>query len=116
MKKFAIGILVCAVVVTAMFVMALPDQALPTGGGFYEGAAESTARTAAIGVETAARIAADTAQSDTNATTTATAYTPRRVGDILVGGAGEGTNGVWIAKGTTTNDWVQVANAPPAEE
>ena len=52
--------------------------------------------------------AADVAQADTNATTTATAYTPRRAGDVLVGGAGTGTNAVWIAKGTTTNDWVQV--------
>ncbi len=48
------------------------------------------------------------AQSDTNTTTTATAYTPRHAGDVLVGGAGVGTNAVWLAKGTTTNDWVQV--------
>ncbi len=46
------------------------------------------------------------AQADTNATTTATAYTPRFVGDVLIGGAGVGTNAVWIAKGVTTNDWV----------
>ena len=109
MKKFAIGLIVCAATCAVMFVMALSDQTLPTGGGFYEGTAESSARTAAI-------TAAVTARNDTNATTTATAYTPRWVGDILVGGAGEGTNGVWIAKGTTTNDWVQCANAPAAEE
>jgi len=51
----------------------------------------------------------DVAQADTNATTTATAYTPTKVGQILVGGAGTGTNAVWVSKGTTTNDWVQVA-------
>ena len=49
------------------------------------------------------------AQSDTNAVTTKTAYTPRRVGDVLVGRAGSGTNGVWIAVGATTNSWQQVA-------
>jgi len=48
-------------------------------------------------------------QSDTNVTTTATAYTPAYIGQVLVGGAGTGTNGIWIAKGLTTNDWVVVA-------
>ena len=47
--------------------------------------------------------------SDTNATTTATAHTPAFAGQILFGGAGEGTNGVWVAKGLTTNDWVRIA-------
>ena len=49
------------------------------------------------------------AQVDTNVTTTATSYTPAYKGQVLLGGAGTGTNGVWIAKGVTTNDWVQVA-------
>ena len=49
------------------------------------------------------------AQSDTNATTTATEYTPAYIGQVLVGSAGTGTNAVWISKGLTTNDWVQVA-------
>jgi len=35
-------------------------------------------------------------------------YTPRFVGDTLVGGAGAGTNAVWISKGATTNDWVAI--------
>ena len=48
-------------------------------------------------------------QSDTNATTTATLYTPAFIGQVLIGGAGTGTNGVWISKGLTTNDWVVVA-------
>jgi hypothetical protein len=49
------------------------------------------------------------AQVDTNVTTTVTGYTPSFTGQILVGGAGSGTNGVWVAKGITTNDWVRVA-------
>lgn len=48
------------------------------------------------------------AQADTNVTSTSTLYTPRRVGDVLMGGAGSGTNAVWVSKGTTTNDWVQL--------
>ena len=48
-------------------------------------------------------------QSDTNVTSTATGYTPAFIGQLLIGGAGEGTNGVWIAKGVTTNDWVIIA-------
>lgn len=48
-------------------------------------------------------------QSDTNETTTATGYTPAFIGQTLIGGAGTGTNGLWIAKGVTTNDWVVVA-------
>jgi hypothetical protein len=48
------------------------------------------------------------AQVDTNVTTTVTGYTPVFRGQVLVGGAGTGTNGVWVAKGTTTNDWVKV--------
>ena len=48
------------------------------------------------------------AQADTNATTTATGYTPDFAGQVLVGSQGGGTNAIWIAKGTTTNDWVIV--------
>lgn len=48
------------------------------------------------------------AQSDTNSTTDLAAYTPQHVGDILIGLQGD-TNWVWIARGTTTNDWQQVA-------
>ena len=47
--------------------------------------------------------------SDTNATTVTTAHTPAYAGQFLFGGAGEGTNGVWVAKGPTTNDWVRIA-------
>lgn len=48
-------------------------------------------------------------RSDTNVTTTATGYTPAFIGQMLIGGAGEGTNGLWVAKGVTTNDWVVIA-------
>ena len=48
-------------------------------------------------------------QSDTNVTTVVTNYTPKFAGQILLGGAGTGTNAAWVAKGTTPNDWVQVA-------
>ena len=47
-------------------------------------------------------------QSDTNAVTVATVYTPVFKGQFLFGSAGTGTNAVWVAKGVTTNDWVQV--------
>jgi hypothetical protein len=72
----------------------------------YSGAI--TALSNSLAAADAALAAADVAQADTNVTTTATALTPRRVGDVLVGGAGAGTNAVWIAKGTSTNDWVQI--------
>jgi hypothetical protein len=49
------------------------------------------------------------ARSDTNATTLLTAYTPRRVGDVLIG-LFQTTNKIWIARGATTSDWQQVSN------
>lgn len=49
---------------------------------------------------------------DTNVTTTVTAYTPAGVGQILVGGAGTGTNASWAAFGLTTNDWTKVGSNP----
>ena len=47
--------------------------------------------------------------TDTNAVTVATGYTPTFQGQFLFGYAGTGTNAVWVAKGVTTNDWVQLA-------
>ena len=41
--------------------------------------------------------------------TTNTLHTPAFAGQFLFGGAGAGTNAVWVAKGLTTNDWVRVA-------
>lgn len=48
-------------------------------------------------------------QVDTNATTSITTIVPEKPSDILIGAKG-GTSTVWIAKGQTTNDWVQVSN------
>jgi len=47
--------------------------------------------------------------SSTAVTTTNTLHTPAFAGQFLFGGAGAGTNAVWVAKGLTTNDWVRVA-------
>jgi len=47
--------------------------------------------------------------TDTNAVTEAASKTPAFAGQFLFGGAGAGTNAVWVAKGTATNDWVRVA-------
>ena len=47
---------------------------------------------------------------DTNVTTTVTLYTPFEAGQILIGGAGAGTNAIWYASGATTNDWVQISS------
>lgn len=46
--------------------------------------------------------------TDTNATTDATLKTPAFAGQFLFGSAGTGTNAVWVAKGLTTNDWIQI--------
>ena len=46
--------------------------------------------------------------TSTNLVTVASAKTPAYVGQLLLGTVGTGTNGVWVAKGLTTNDWVQL--------
>lgn len=43
-------------------------------------------------------------QVDSTGNTTNTLYTPKRVGDTLVGKAG-GTNAIWVSNGVTTNSW-----------
>lgn len=63
---------------------------------------------AATNVTEAAIVQSAWAQSDTNATTTTTLYTPQHIGDILIGLSGS-TNYIWIARGTTTNDWQVIA-------
>lgn len=102
--KYVLSLLVLALIVSASVAFALDDQTLPTDGSFYDAGAQ-----AAREAVTTTLTAAIAAQVDTNVTTTVTLYTPRRVGDILVGGKGAGTNLVCISKGTTTNDWAQVA-------
>jgi len=42
---------------------------------------------------------------DTNAVTTVKNFTPAAKGAVLVGTYNTGTNGLWVAFGTTTNDW-----------
>ena len=49
-------------------------------------------------------------QTDAAATnTTITAYTPSRVGQLLVGKVLT-TNAVWVAASLTTNGWIKVSN------
>ena len=45
------------------------------------------------------------AQTDTNVTIDATLYTPDFIGQALIGSV---SNTVFIAGGTTTNDWISV--------
>ena len=49
---------------------------------------------------------ASAAQLDTNAVVNATLHVPAFAGQILIGTA---SNVVFVAKGTTTNDWVDVS-------
>lgn len=99
-KKFFVMVAgFVAFLLSGLALVALED--IPIPADFYDG---GRAKSQADAIESAI-----VAQVDTNASTTVTLFTPRRVGDILIGGAGTGTNGVWISKGGTTNDWVQVA-------
>jgi hypothetical protein len=96
----------------------------PSGGSVFKDQVKSSLDSLATAVKAsidvldahATTLTANVARVDTNVTTTTTAYTPSKIGQILIGGAGEGTNGVWISKGVTTNDWVQVAPAVSAGE
>ena len=48
-------------------------------------------------------------QTDATTNTTITAYTPSRVGQILVGKISSAA-AVWISTGTTTSSWTKVSN------
>lgn len=100
MKKFTVFILatVFAFVAVAQYTPVTEESAGTVSGSL---------------VATGTGYIASTAQADTNATTTVTAYTPQFVGQVLVGGAGTGTNAVWVSKGVTTNDWVEVGTVVP---
>lgn len=50
---------------------------------------------------------------DTNVTTVVTTRTPAGIGQLLVGGAGAGTNAAWVSTGTTTNGWKQISSVVP---
>lgn len=63
----------------------------------------------AVEVTAAAAIpAASFAAVDTNATVTVTTHTPAFRGQLLIGTA---SSLVWVAVGTTTNDWVAVVES-----
>ena len=49
---------------------------------------------------------------DTNVTTDVTLVTAATGGQILVGGAGVGTNAVWVSTAAGTNGWVKIAELP----
>lgn len=83
------------------------DEFTPSGGMTFKDAVKTSLDNIKSSIDEVKAVVY--VQVDTNATTTATAYTPTSQGNILLGGAGTGTNAVWISKGTTTNDWVQVA-------
>lgn len=76
--------IVSAVSLLAASVFAIKNQTLPTGGGFYEGTLYQPR---------------DIAESNT------TAYTPRFIGELLLGHEAGGSNALWCARGMTTNDW-----------
>lgn len=50
---------------------------------------------------------------DTNVTTVVTNYTATVVGQLLIGGAGTGTNSLWYASDTTATNWVQLSIIAP---
>lgn len=107
MKKFNTAMLfVMALVGVVALSIALDDVTIPAD--FYDGARAKTA-TDAVAARVTVIETASVVPVDTNAVTTTSVYTPAKVGGILIGQTGPGTNGVWISKGLTTNDWVQVA-------
>lgn len=75
-----------SIILIAAMALALENIALPTGGGFYEG-----------------KVYQPRNDADTNTTTT-TSYTPRFIGELLLGKE-SGSNALWVARGLTTNDW-----------
>lgn len=75
----------------AVSVFAIDDIVLPGGGSFYDGKTVQP-------------------QKDTASSTTTTAYTPKFVGDFLVGKT-DGSNSLWVAVGLTTADWAVVTTS-----
>lgn len=75
-----------AMVMAVPCVFALDDITPAKGGSFYDGSTLQPRADSAVD------------------TTVTTAYTPRFVGDLLLGKTGT-SNAVWVARGLTTNDW-----------
>ncbi len=71
---------------------------LADGSTFYDGPANATARTALSN----SLVALMTAQVDTNTVADETLYTPRFIGDKLVGTV---SNLFWMSEGVTTSSW-----------
>jgi hypothetical protein len=90
MKKAVLGIWVWVVASAGMAVAADPETV-------WREALRTVVTTNGLAVAT-----------DTNVTTVASGRTPAYAGQWLFGHAGAGTNGLWVAKGVTTNDWIQL--------
>jgi ABC-type uncharacterized transport system involved in gliding motility auxiliary subunit len=67
----------------------------------------------AINANTAAGALVFPTVIDTNVTTVVTTHTPAGIGQLLVGGAGAGTNAAWVSTGTTTNGWTKISSFAP---
>jgi hypothetical protein len=83
--------LVAVFVFAAACAFAIDDIVLPGGGSFYDGKTVQP-------------------QKDTASSTTTTAYTPKYIGDFLVGKT-DGSNSLWVAVGLTTSDWAVVTTS-----
>ncbi len=86
MKK---SLILLALLAFALPLLALNDITPPVGGAFYDGTSVMP-------------------RQNTDTTTDNTAYTPRYIGDILLGYTG-GTSSLWIATALTTGDWSLVS-------
>lgn len=85
-----------AIAALAQLTLALDNIALPTGGSFYDGKT----------------LIAQTDNKTTTTNTDTTLFTPRYINDFLRGWVTE-SNSLWMAKGTTTNDWFLVTTGSP---
>lgn len=94
--KYLLGLLVACVVVGAMAAYAANVSVVAETGEFVLVPTAATAVTTANAVQVSAV---------TNVVTTT--FTPAQVGQLLIGTV---SNVVYVAKGTTTNDWIKVSN------
>lgn len=89
MKKIIILALVQMAMIGSVF--ALDDITLPVGGSFYDGKTLQP-------------------QHDSGTDTVTANYTPRYIGDMLVGQTSS-SNSLWVAVGLTTGDWSVVTTS-----
>lgn len=90
MKKTILAVS-AAFFVAIPFAKALDDVDLPKGGSFYDGKTLQP-------------------QYDSTTDTVSTAYTPRYIGDFLVGQI-DGSNSLWLSTGLTTDTWSLVTSS-----